>query len=93
MGMGKVRVKPIKEIVNRYAESALISAIRLRRYWLSQGLSEDEAISRAIKQAVGMMRASGRKPEELLQLFKELEAASKAFVAMLEIVVKKSKEV
>lgn len=93
MGMGKMRVKPIKEIVNRYAESALISAIRLRRYWLSQGLSEDEAISRAIKQAVGMMRASGRKPEELLQLFKELEAASKAFVAMLEIVVKKSKEV
>jgi len=90
--MGKMRVKPIKEIVNRYAESALISAIRLRRYWLSQGLSEDEAISRAIKQAVGMMRASGRKPEELLQLFKELEAASKAFVAMLEIVVKKSKE-
>ena len=93
MGMGKMKVKPIKEIVNRYAESALISAIRLRRYWLSQGLSEDEAISRAIKQAVGMMRASGRKPEELLQLFKELEAASKAFVAMLEIVVKKSKEV
>ena len=93
MGIGKMRVKPIKEIVNRYAESALISAIRLRRYWLSQGLSEDEAISRAIKQAVGMMRASGRKPEELLQLFKELEAASKAFVAMLEIVVKKSKEV
>lgn len=93
MGMGKMKVKPIKEIVNRYAESALISAIRLRRYWLSQGLSEDEAISRAIKQAVGMMRASGRKPEELLQLFKELEAASKAFVAMLEIVVKKSREV
>ena len=92
MGMAMVRMKPIKEIVNRYAESALISAIRLRRYWLSQGLSEDEAISRAIKQAVGMMRASGRKPEELLQLFKELEAASKAFVAMLEIVVKKSKE-
>jgi len=88
-----MKVKHIKEIVNRYAESALISAIRLRRYWLSQGLSEDEAISRAIKQAVGMMRASGRKPEELLQLFKELEAASKAFVAMLEIVVKKSKEV
>ena len=93
MGTGNMKVKPIKEIVNRYAESALISAIRLRRYWLSQGLSEDEAISRAIKQAVGMMRASGRKPEELLQLFKELEAASKAFVAMLEIVVKKSKEV
>jgi len=67
VGIGKMKVKPIKEIVNRYAESALISAIRLRRYWLSQGLSEDEAISRAIKQAVGMMRASGRKPEELLQ--------------------------
>ena len=87
-----VKVKPVHEVINRYAESALISAIRLRRYWLSQGLTEDEAISRAIKQAVGMMKASGRKPEELLQLFKELEEASKAFVAMLEKVVEKSKE-
>jgi len=93
MGMGRrIKPKPLEEVVNRYAESALISAIRLRRYWLSQGLTEEEAISRAVKQAVGMMRASGRKPEELLQLFKELEAASKAFVAMLEKVVKKSKE-
>ncbi|MEM1672709.1 MAG: hypothetical protein QW341_03930 [Candidatus Bathyarchaeia archaeon] len=90
--MGRLRVKPLQEIVNRYAESALISAIRLRRYWLSQGLSEDEAISRAVKQAVGMMKASGRKPEELLELFRELHEASKAFITMLEKVVKKSGE-
>ena len=87
MGMGKIEVKPVKEVVNRYAESALISAIRLRRYWLSQGLSEDEAISRAVKQAVGMMKASGRKPRELLELFRELQEASKAFVNMLEKIV------
>lgn len=92
MGARRGAPKPLDKVVNRHAESALISAIRLRRYWLSQGLSEDEAVSRAIKQAVGMMKASGRKPEELLQLFKELEAASKAFVDMLEKVVKKSKE-
>jgi len=86
-----VKVKPAHEVVNRYAESALISAVRLRRYWLSQGLSEDEAIARAVKQAVGMMRASGRKPEELLELFRELQEASKAFVTMLEKIVKESR--
>ncbi len=90
--MIKLKVKPLHEAVNRYAESALISAVRLRRYWLSQGLPEDEAISRAVKQAVGMMRASGRKPEELLELFRELQEASEAFVAMLEKVIKGEKE-
>jgi hypothetical protein len=68
--MVKLKVKPLHETVNRYAESTLISAIRLRRYWLSQGLSEDDAISRAVKQAIGMMKVSGRKPEELLELFR-----------------------
>jgi len=91
-GIVKLKVKPPHEVVNRCAESALISAIRLRRYWLSQGLPEDEAISRAVKQAVGMIKASGRKPEELLELFKELHEASEAFVAMLEKVIKGEKE-
>ena len=86
-------MKTSEEVVNRYAESALISAIRLRRYWLSQGFSEDEAISRAVKQAVGMMKASGRRPEELLALFKELREASEAFITMLEKVIEKGKEV
>ena len=85
--MVKLKVKPLHETVNRYAESTLISAIRLRRYWLSQGLSEDDAISRAVKQAIGMMKASGRKPEELLKLFRELHEASGAFVAMPEKVI------
>lgn len=85
-------MKQTHEIFDRYAESALISAVRLRRYWLSQGLSEDEAISRAVKQAIGMMKASGRKPEELLELFRELSEASKAFITALEKLTKKSKE-
>ncbi|MEM3419015.1 MAG: hypothetical protein QXL51_05360 [Candidatus Aenigmatarchaeota archaeon] len=45
------RVKPPKDVINKHVESALISAIRLRRYWISQGNSEDEAIKKAIKQA------------------------------------------
>lgn len=88
-----VKVKQTREITNnRYAESALISAIRLRRYWLSQGLSDEEAISRAVRQAVGMMKASGKKPEELLELFMELHEAVKSFISILEKDIKKSEE-
>jgi len=75
--MGKV--KPMEELVDRYAESALISAIRLRRYWLSQGDSEEVAITKAMKQACGMMASSGAPLERLLELFNELASASKAF--------------
>jgi len=82
--MSRKRTLDKKEWVNRYAESALISAIRLRRYWISQGDSEDVAVEKAVKQAVGMMAASGLPPEKLLELFRELERACKAFIEMLE---------
>jgi hypothetical protein len=78
------------EWVVRYAESALISAVRLRRYWLSQGYSEREAVRRAVKQAVGMMASSGLGPEKLLELFKELQKACDSFIAMLEKVIEES---
>lgn len=77
------KIKPIKEIINRYAESALISAIRLRRHWISQGFSEKEAIERAVKQASGMMAASGVSLKELYELFGELEKACSVFKKMI----------
>jgi hypothetical protein len=49
-----VKVK-LPEKINKHIESALISAIRLRRYWISQGDAEEEAIQKAIKQATGML--------------------------------------
>jgi hypothetical protein len=73
----------LEERVDRYAESALISAIRLRRYWLSQGKTEGEAIEMAVKQAVGMMVSSGAPISRLVDLFTELEKASGAFKQML----------
>jgi hypothetical protein len=81
---GDMKVKSLDEIVSRYAESALISAVRLRRYWISQGLSEDEAIERALKQALGMLEASGLGYEKLLELFYELQGACAAFIKALE---------
>lgn len=88
MGRRSIRVKPLEEVVNRYAESALISAVRLRRYWMSQGDSEKRAIAKAVKQAVGMISSSGVPPERLYELFDELEKACRAFKSMLKEVIK-----
>jgi hypothetical protein len=79
----------VEEYMDRYAESALISAIRLRRYWVKQGYSNDEAIARAVKQAAGMMTSSGVPLDRLIKLFEELESASKAFKEVLLDVSKK----
>jgi hypothetical protein len=89
-GMMKKRFNlEVEEYMDRYAESALISAIRLRRYWIKQGYSDDEAIARAVKQAAGMMTSSGVPLDRLITLFEELESASKAFKEMLLDVSKK----
>jgi hypothetical protein len=87
-----MKVKSLDEIVSRYAESALISAVRLRRYWISQGLSEDEAIERALKQALGMLQVSGLGPDKLLELFYELQGACAAFIKVLEEISANSKK-
>jgi len=85
MKKDKKKVANLEEYINRYAESAVISAVRLRRYWLSQGDSEDIAIKKAVKQAVGMMKASyGSSPEKLIELFEELKQACDAFISMLK---------
>ena len=79
-----VKVVSIEEATNRYTESALVSAVRLRRYWLSQGLSKNEAVERAVNQASGMMASSGVELEKLKELFKELKGACNMFTEMLE---------
>ena len=82
--MGR-RKKPldIQEVVDRYAESALISAIRLRRYWISQGDNPQKATEKAVRQAVGMMASSGAPISRLIELFQELKDASDGFLEML----------
>ncbi len=82
--MGRRR-KPldIQEVVDRYAESALISAIRLRRYWISQGDNPQKATEKAVRQAVGMMASSGAPISRLIELFQELKDASDGFLEML----------
>ena len=86
------RIVSIEEAVNRYAESALISAVRLRRYWMSQGDTEDKAVEKAVNQACGMMAATGLGPEKLLELFYELKGACDAFIRVLERLKKEMHE-
>jgi len=47
----------LKEFTDRYTESAILSAVRLKRYWIARGFSEAEATTKAANQAVGMMKA------------------------------------
>jgi hypothetical protein len=79
------------EVKTRYAESALISAIRLRRHWMSQGLPEDVATDRALSQAVGMMFSSGVPLERLIELFDELQGVSQMFKEGLKDILKREK--
>ena len=55
---------------------------------MSQGDSEERAIAKAVKQAVGMMASSGTPPEKLYELFDELEKACRAFKSMLKEIIK-----
>jgi len=78
------RLPPVSEIVDRYAESALVSAIRLRRYWMAQGDSPERATEKAVRQAVGMISSSGVPISRLIGLFQEMKNAADAFIEMLE---------
>ena len=91
MGVGRKRthgwpsrLPPVPEWVDRYAESALISAVRLRRYWIMQGDDPRKATEKAIRQAVGMMASSGVPLSRLIELFQELKNAADAFIKMLK---------
>ena len=84
------KVATVEEFTNRYAESTLVSAVRLKRYWRFQGLSEDQAIDRATRQAAGMMVSSGNSLDTLIDLFMELKGACDAFIDLLEQVSEQS---
>ncbi|WP_288007905.1 hypothetical protein [Thermofilum sp.] len=88
--MGRRKQKNMEEIINKYAESALISAIKLRRYWITQGLSDEEATKRAVKQAIGMLESAGLGFERLLELFYELRNASNEFIKVIENNIERS---
>lgn len=70
-----VKVKPVKETVSRYTESAVLSAVRLKRYWISRGYSEAEATNKAVSQALGMIRAGDQ--EKLQELLVDIEEVCK----------------
>jgi len=82
--MGRRKQKNMEDIVNKYAQSALISAIKLRRYWITQGLSNEEATKRAVKQAIGILESVGLGFEKLLELFYDLRDASNEFIKVIE---------
>lgn len=52
----------------RYVEGAIISALRLYRHWKKRGLTKDEAFKRSVKQALGMVEASGLSKEEVVDV-------------------------
>jgi len=62
----------------RYVEGAIISALRLRRFWRRRGLNEEEAMKRAVKQAIGMIRVSGLSNAEVVTILKELKEMAEA---------------
>jgi len=78
------RLPPISGILDRYAESALVSAIRLRRYWIMQGDSPERATEKAIRQAIGMMVSSGVPLSRLIMLFEDIKNAADAFIKMIK---------
>ena len=76
--------KPREEIMRRYVEGAVVSATRLLRHWMSRGLSEEEALSRAIKQALNMIKSSGLSEEEVLKTLKELRGITDKLISHIE---------
>lgn len=62
-----------KETKRRYVEGAIISALRLYRHWRKRGLTSDEAFSRAVKQAVGMIEVSGLNKDEVLEALNDFK--------------------
>ncbi len=57
----------------RYVEGAVISALRLYRHWRKRGVGSKEAFARAVRQALGMIEASGMREEEVKESLEELK--------------------
>lgn len=66
-------IKSKEEAARRYVEGSVISALRLRRYWIMKGLKRDEAVRRSIRQAKGMLKISGLSEEEIKEVLIEMK--------------------
>ncbi|MCD6084197.1 MAG: hypothetical protein J7J20_01500 [Desulfurococcales archaeon] len=67
----------------RYVEGAIISALRLKRFWRRRGLSEDEAMKRAVKQAIGMIKVSGLSERDVISTLKELKRMTESVLEQM----------
>jgi len=76
--------KPREEIMKRYVEGAIISASRLWRHWMRRGLSSDEALKRAIKQAYNMIKSSGLGMDDVLSTLKDLRRITDELIRLIE---------
>ncbi len=82
--------KPREEVMRRYVEGAIISAARLWRHWIRRGLSDEEAMKRAIKQAYNMVKSSGLSLEEALNTLKDVRRIMDELIKIIQEEVEKS---
>ncbi len=68
----------------RYVEGAVISALRLYRHWRKRGVSSEEAFARAVRQALGMIEASGMREEEVKESLRELKNIIDAIINAMD---------
>ncbi len=73
-----------RERRKRYVEGAVISALRLYRHWKKRGVGSNEAFTRAVKQAVGMIEASGMSRDEVRESLEELKNIVNAILKALD---------
>ncbi len=72
------------ESLVRYVESAVVSAIRLKRYWIKNGVDEEEALKRAIKQAEGMFEVSNLSKDQILEILDEIKNMAETLIEKLK---------
>jgi hypothetical protein len=80
--------KPSHERVIKDVESSLTYAIRLYRYWLAQGKSNEEAMKKAVEYVVHLMRSSTPilflARNEMIEFLSELKFACSEFLEELQ---------
>ncbi|OYT49589.1 MAG: hypothetical protein B6U73_05165 [Desulfurococcales archaeon ex4484_204] len=75
--------KPKEEAWRRYVEGSVVSALRLYRHWVRRGLNREEALRRAVKQAVGMIESSHLSEEEVIKVLEDLRGMAEAIISKL----------
>lgn len=83
-------VKTIEEWLYNYAQSAVLGAIRYKQKLIKKGWPEDKAIKDACSYALGMMKSSGKSPQECIEILGEIEAAAGGMRRGLQEIFKSS---